>query len=150
MNKETIHEFRKTIRKFEREINIGLKDDPRTGGLNMVQCHTIINLGNDGEVSIGEMAKELGVDKSTLSRTVDGLVNIGLVDRCTHPSDRRYLMIDLTEQGRVVCKKINKINNDYFADIFSTIPKEEHKNTIKYLNVFISALVNHGQKRTKS
>lgn len=150
MQLKTIHDFRATIRKLEREITIGLKENPRTGGLNLVQCHTIINLGLNGETTIGGMAKELGVDKSTLSRTVDGLVNLELLNRYPHPSDRRYALIKLTKQGEKACEKINDANDQYFQQVFDTIQPSEQKNVIKYFDMFVEALLKHGDKNESS
>lgn len=147
MQLQSIHGFRATVRKLEREITIGLKENPRTGGLNLVQCHAIINLGLNGETTIGGMAKELGVDKSTLSRTVDGLVNLELLDRYPHPTDRRYTLIKLTKQGEKACKKINTANDEYFEQVFNTIPPSEHDNVIKYFNMFVEALLKHGENK---
>ena len=144
MQLKSIHDFRATVRKLEREVTIGLKENPRTGGLNLVQCHTIINLGLNGETTIGGMAKELGVDKSTLSRTVDSLVNLELLDRYPHPTDRRYTLIKLTKQGETACKKINNANDEYFQQVFNTIQPAEHSNVIKYFNMFVEALLKHG------
>ncbi|MBT4290246.1 MAG: MarR family transcriptional regulator [Deltaproteobacteria bacterium] len=147
MQVKTIHDFRATVRKLEREVTIGLKENPRTGGLNLVQCHTIINLGLNGETTIGGMAKELGVDKSTLSRTVEGLVNLELLDRYPHPSDRRYTLIKLTKQGEKACKKINSANDQYFQQVFNAIQTTEHENVIKYFNMFVEALLKHSENK---
>ncbi len=140
MRLESIQKFRATLRKFERDVAIGQKRDERTGGLSVVQTHTIINLGELGETTIGQMANHMGVDKSTLSRTVDGLVNKELVSREPDPSDRRYLQIKLTKQGREVCDRLNRVNNDYIKKVFSRIPESEHENVMKYFNLFVSAL----------
>lgn len=143
MKLEKISTFRKSLRRLEREFALGLKDNPRTGGLSLVQCHTIINLGIVGETTIGEMAKFMCVDKSTLSRTVDGLVNLAMLHRFPHPTDRRYTLIKLSDAGLITCEKLNEANNDYFKRVFSEIPAEHHDDVMTYFDMFVNALVKY-------
>ena len=140
MQLEKIRQFRTTLRKLERDVAIRQKRDDRTGGLSVVQCHTVINLGEIGETTIGQMAKRMGVDKSTLSRTMDRLVAKKLVDRIPLPTDRRYLLVKLTEIGRQVCDQLNRVNNDYIKRVFSRIPESDHPQVMKYFSVFVTAM----------
>lgn len=145
MKRENIQQFRTSLRKFERDVAIGQKRDLRTGGLTVVQCHTIINLGAFGEVTIGQMADHMCVDKSTLSRTVDTLVKSGLISRETLEQDRRYFLISLTQEGKEICDHLNQVNDDYLDRVFSRIPREERVNVVKYFNMFVTALLDKGE-----
>ncbi len=141
MQLEKIQQFRTSLRKFERDVSIGQKKDARTGGLTVVQCHTVINLGTLGETTIGQMAVQMCVDKSTLSRTVDNLVKLKLVNRKPFPDDRRYFLISLTSKGQEACDKLNQVNDEYLQSVFSKIPKNEHTKVMKYFNMFVNALL---------
>lgn len=140
MHYKKIQEFRTVLREFERDVAIRQKRDGRTGGLSVVQCHTIINLGEFKETTIGHMADKMGVDKSTLSRTIDGLVAKNLVVRIPHPNDRRYLIVKLSSEGKKVCDQLNTVNNQYIKDVFGRIPETEHETVLKYFNIFVSAM----------
>ncbi len=140
MKLESIQQFRTTLRKFERDVAIGQQRDKRTGGLSVVQTHTVINLGELQETTIGQMATHMGVDKSTLSRTIDGLVKKELVFRKPNPDDRRYQKIGLTEKGQDVCEQLNHVNNDFIRELFSKIPESEHEAVMKYFNIFVKAM----------
>ncbi len=141
MQPNKIQQFRTSLRRFERDVAIGQKKDSRTGGLTVVQCHTVINLGSLGETTIGQMAQQMCVDKSTLSRTVDGLVKLDLINRNPHPDDRRYFLISLTQKGEEACEKLNQVNDEYLKRVFSRIPEKEHANVMKYFNMFVNALL---------
>lgn len=140
MELKTIQQFRTTLRKFERDVAIGQQRDERTGGLSVVQTHTVINLGELGETTIGQMAGHMAVDKSTLSRTIDGLVRKELVSRNPDPDDRRFQRISLTKKGQKECEQLNRVNNDFIDRVFSKIPKSEHEAVIKYFKIFVSAM----------
>lgn len=135
--KETIHTFRKLLRRFEQLISHHLKENGCCEGVTLAQCHTLLEIEDLGETTIGDLSKKLGLDKSTLSRTMEGLVNIGLVDRVVHPTDRRFTLLKLTDQGTEICTRINEGNDQYFAEVFEEIPSENHQ----HLNHCIALLV---------
>jgi DNA-binding MarR family transcriptional regulator len=71
----------------------------------MAQCHAVVEIGRAGGISLAELAGLLNLDSSTMSRTVNNLVNSGYVIRELDPKDRRYVTIELTENGRTVSRK---------------------------------------------
>ena len=124
MTLSKIRRFRRILRKLERELNDRLKENTVYCGVSLAQCHVVLEIEEQGETTIGKLAKSLGLDKSTLSRTIDGLFNVGLVKRFPHQTDRRYMAITLTKQGQATCGKINSTSDDYFTRIFRAIPEE--------------------------
>ena len=48
---------------------------------------------------MGELAEFIGVDRTTMTRTVDQLVNAGLVERSTPAQDRRQVVLVATPEG---------------------------------------------------
>lgn len=57
-------------------------------------------LAEDGPFRAGEIAAELGVNPSTVSRQVAGLVRSGLVERRADPEDGRVSPLVVTAAGR--------------------------------------------------
>lgn len=147
MQREKIQQFRRSLRKFERDAALNSRSNPRTAGLSVVQCHTVINLGELKQTTIGQMAEHMGVDKSTLSRTVDSLVRLGLVERETDPEDRRFMRIFLSEKGEKICRDLNEVNNRYLEEVFAKIPKEEQENVLYYFDMFVRAVLDYQKKK---
>jgi len=56
-------------------------------------------------VSMGDLADEVGVSVPTTTGLVDRLAREGLVERRPHPSDRRIVLVGLTDEGRRVAKR---------------------------------------------
>jgi len=135
-----IRRFRKILRKLERELNDRLKENTVCCGVSLAQCHAVLELEEQGETTIGKLAESLGLDKSTLSRTIDGLFNVGLVKRFPHQNDRRYMAISLTNQGQATCGKINSTSDDYFTRIFQKIPEEKHDTVIESFGIVAEAM----------
>jgi DNA-binding MarR family transcriptional regulator len=53
----------------------------------------------DGLLTIGDLGERRNLSPSGISRSVDRLAKIGLVERTTNPADGRSLLVGLTAQG---------------------------------------------------
>ena len=115
MDKRQIEKFRKMLRQIQRELMELNRNDAQCCGISLAQCHAMIELGNTGMTTISTLASELGLDKSTLSRTIDGLVQQGFVLRNIKDDDRRFMTIELSDTG----EKYNKFLNEKYNMIFN-------------------------------
>ena len=140
MQKHTIRSFRKLLRRFERLTEQQLKADSGCQGVSMAQCHAILEIEELGRATTVELARRLGLDKSTLSRTVDGLVNLGMVKRRSHPSDRRFTLLSLSPKGRRVADRINQANDLYYHGVFAHISPDRHSQVIECFGALVAAL----------
>jgi len=143
MDIQRIRLLREKLRQVEREVNDPFRSDGGCCGLSLAQCHTLLEVGNAGQVSLVDLASILSLDASTLSRTIQGLVMLGLVNRTTSDKDRRCVSISLTEQGREVYDKIESTFNDYFAQVIELIPVEKQNAAIDGVAAFADALKAH-------
>lgn len=142
---QKIRDFRRLVRRFEREIDRRIGNSSVTG-VSLAQCHAIVELGDLGDASLGELAAALGLDKSTTSRTVEGLVAIGLVNRVEKPGNRRSALISLTEQGKSTCERINRINDSWFQRVFRGIPAERHAGFIENFGMLIDSMAENNRE----
>lgn len=140
MNEKKISLFREKLRYLERELLALLKEDNVCFGVSVPQCHILLELGKKTETSIVELASVLNLDTSTLSRSIDGMVNIGLVRRQPNPRDRRYVSLSLSRQGEKVYTSIEKANNAYFSQIFQMIPEDKHDQIAESFFLFFEAM----------
>jgi len=145
MKKEFIEQFRKVLREFDREINLQ-NNASCCKGISVAQCHTLLEIEKHNEISVSDLARNLFLDKSTVSRTVDGLVNIRMVDRIVPPENRRLALLNLTDSGQEACTSINDSNDSYVHRIlhnFSAQEKEEFLRLCKKLTNNMQALRDH-------
>jgi DNA-binding MarR family transcriptional regulator len=140
MDIEKIRFLREKLRQLELAMGSLSRDEGDCCGITLSQCHTLIEIGKKEEIAIVELASRLGLDTSTLSRTINGLVLIGLVNRIENSKDRRYVSITLTEQGKKVYAEIENLNNGYFSKIFELIPEEKHEATLESVALFSDAV----------
>lgn len=140
MKEEKIISLREKVRIIEREAGGVFEGDKACCGVTTAQCHTLLEIGSKGPISLVDLAAKLGLDTSTLSRTIQGLVLLEMVDRQTNEKDRRYVALSLTEQGRRAVDKINSLYNDHFARILELLPEERRETIIKAVGEFADAV----------
>lgn len=143
MEKQKLRSFRKSLRIFERLTAQQLKEDSCCRGVTLAQCHLILEIEDLGQATTVGLSKRLGLDKSTLSRTVDGLVNIGLVKRIPAPTDRRFNFLSLTEKGLEVADHINQSNDEFFRRVFECIESTRHDEVIDNFEKLVWAMQRH-------
>jgi DNA-binding MarR family transcriptional regulator len=136
----TVSEFRAVLRRLERLIGFQAKDDATCCGVTLAQCHVLIEIGSGPGLSVKELASRLGLDKSTLSRTVESLVKDGLADRGPDPSDRRAVVVRLTKKGLASLAVIDKAWNTWGEALFRGIPKTRHAEVLETLTLVADAL----------
>jgi DNA-binding MarR family transcriptional regulator len=122
--------FRRQLRVLEREVVRQLVEDTGCCGVTMAQCHTLVELAA-AELSLTGLAAALGLDTSTLSRTVDGLVRAGLVKRAEDAVDRRSVRLTLTPAGREKVALIDGTCNRYYADLLGGIGERDRRSVLR-------------------
>jgi|SRR5687768_5804548 len=68
--------------------------------VSVTQCYAIDALVRRGPSTLGDLARELFLDKSTASRVVGTLVRKKYVARAAHPEDGRSVVLRVTPAGR--------------------------------------------------
>ncbi|MGB7294793.1 MAG: MarR family transcriptional regulator [Candidatus Aminicenantales bacterium] len=145
MDIQKIRFLREKLRQLEREITSPFKPDTGCCGLTLAQCHTLLEVGCRQEVSLVELSASIGLDTSTLSRTIQGLVTVGLVSRLANEKDRRCVAISLTEQGRRVFSDLEATFNDYFGRVLELVPLEKREAVIDGIGLFSDAVRKHNE-----
>lgn len=57
-------------------------------------------LDGTGQVTAGEICDAIGLDKSTVSRQLNRLLGLGVVQRTPHPEDGRAMLVSISDEGR--------------------------------------------------
>jgi len=147
MESKTIDLFRARLREIERAVWTQTRSEALCCGVTMSQCHAIIEIGAAGALNLKELAARLGLDNSTLSRTVESLVKDGLVERTASPLDRRTTFIRLNDKGHAALDRINSTWNRICRDMFQSIPHERHNQFIESISILADLLAGCCQNR---
>jgi DNA-binding MarR family transcriptional regulator len=147
MQASDIRRFRRLLRSFGRATTALLENRACGGGLTLAQCHVLLEIDEAGEVGPGILASRLRLDKSAVSRTVDGLVKLGLISRTTDSTDRRYSLLSLTSAGRRKSQIIHQVNDDAVRGTFNLIPPDRHAEIIESFRELVAATIEAGRQR---
>lgn len=140
MTPTALRNFRRNLRILEREIEQALQAQTECCGISSAQCHLLLALEEAGSTSIGELAAGLELDPSTLSRTVDGLVRAGLVERREDPENRRRQIVSLSGPGKAKADSINERCDLYYRRILGALPPADAENLLAALPVLAETL----------
>jgi DNA-binding MarR family transcriptional regulator len=140
MKRSEVRKFRDTLRRFERLIAGQLKGSSCCSGVTLSQCHALLEIEARGHAALNELAQSLCLDKSTLSRTVDGLVKSGLAERVSNDQDRRSIQLSLSPQGKRICDRINAGNDQLFSRVFERIEPTDRHRVIESFQALVNAM----------
>ena len=126
--------FRRQLRVLEREVIRELEAQTDCCGVTLAQCHVLLELA-DSILSLSGLSELLSLDRSTLSRTVDGLVKAGLVERSDDPSDRRTLRLVLTPAGTAKVAYIDETTNRYYATLLADLGEDDLQHVFRGIAV---------------
>lgn len=83
------------------------------GGLNITRWRTLSVIRRLHDCTMKDLAGFTAIDRTTLTRSVDQLVEQGLVNRSTPPGDRRKVVLTLTEAGDAFFSEAVGMLNDF-------------------------------------
>lgn len=133
-------QLREIIRILERKLGALGDFQISCCGVTMAQCHALVEIGRAGKISLNELAELLNLESSSMSRTVNNLVNNGMVKRDIDPLDRRYVAITLTESGNELFRNIEERMDSYFEKVYLGLPKDKREQVLESLNILLGAI----------
>jgi DNA-binding MarR family transcriptional regulator len=93
--------------------------------LSMGQLAILGALYRNGDQSVGELAALERVQPPSMTRTVNCLADGGYVERRSHPSDGRQVMVTLTDEGRSVLLADRARRDEWLARQLARLSADE-------------------------
>jgi len=105
-------------------------------GLTMAQLRLMYTILVDGDQPVGDLAEKLSVRPPTVTGLTDRLIKQDLIVRVNDPSDRRVVIVRLTDEGRRVVGQIEAVSQAYFDRVFDEMGGERIEELIQLLEEF--------------
>ena len=109
--------------------------------MTATQRIALIELGDGGALRLTDLAAQMGVSAPTASRSVDALLEHGLVERVVDPRDRRAVNIELTDQGRKLLEERKAKANAAFEPAVAALSAADRKKLSQLLHQMTEALL---------
>lgn len=107
--------------------------------VTLVQYRALVVLASRGPQRTVDLAEELRVAPSTVTRMVDRLSGKGLVRRYRRRDDRRATWVILTEPGRDLVGEVMRHRRDAIAELARQVPVADPDGLATSLRSFVEA-----------
>lgn len=97
------------------------------------QVHALMWLGQDGILTMGELARRLGVTEKTVTGVVDRLERESQVQRERITLDRRVVRCRLTEQGQKTYQKLERLIHEAMLQMLGMLDAADRKALLRIL-----------------
>jgi DNA-binding MarR family transcriptional regulator len=107
--------------------------------VTLPQFRVLVVLSNFGSLRMGELAGKLGANQSTFSRFADRMVTAGLITREASFTNRREVIMSLTDHGREIHHSVTKARQDEITKILDSLTAQERETVMAGFEVFSRA-----------
>ncbi len=91
------------------------------------ELHTIENIGDNPGATMTDLAKLAGVTTSSMTTMIDKLVTRGLVKRRRRNSDRRVVVVSLTELGKKAYREHGQVHAKVGQELLALMDDDERR-----------------------
>jgi DNA-binding MarR family transcriptional regulator len=95
--------------------------------LSVGQFGVLTALLQHGDMSPGALATHEHIKPPSMTRTVNGLAELGLVVKAEHPTDGRQVVVRLTEDGRREVVETRRRRDAWLAQQLAALTSEERE-----------------------
>lgn len=89
------------------------------------QFNVLVALIRDGPMSPGALAEREHVQPPSMTRTLNALTALGLVDRASHPSDGRQVVVSLSAAGAAEVRETRRRRDAWLAERLDGFTEQE-------------------------
>lgn len=107
--------------------------------ITLPQFRILVLVASRASVNVDAVARELGVHPSNATRACDKLVRAGLLTRQDDPSDRRNLVLGLSDRGRDLVDRVMGFRRSAIRRFLSRMPAEHRRALAPALRSFAAA-----------
>lgn len=109
-------------------------------GTSATQCHLLVELGRAGPLPLSEIGGRLNLEKSWVSRAVDGLVERGWATKEPNPLDARSWLVTLTVEGDKRVLDLNATLDNHADRVLQQLQSSERAAVEHSLLLLLKAL----------
>jgi len=122
---EVIEDLRAALREFLAAQRRLRGRDAQRPGLSYSQYAVLRVLADGAEHTAGELATAADLTPASITKMLDGLSRVGLLERVPDPSDRRRVGVRITADGRAALEAKNRQVNAAWAGVLEDADPSE-------------------------
>jgi DNA-binding MarR family transcriptional regulator len=106
---------------------------------DLAEVRALVIIYSRGSVSLSELAAAANLHLTRASRLCDRLVTQGLILRTEDPTNRRQLMLTVTDEGERVVRTVMEHRRTAIKNILARLPKQRRSELVSVLQEFAAA-----------
>ena len=134
-----IEPIRQAARQLVRELHL-LDGRHCIEGFSFSECHLVTELEQLGRATASQLAELLVLEKSTVSRLVNGLLASGMLEATQDTLDRRRRWLSLTADGRDGARRVHRYAQGQVRGALEYVPDDEASALVSGLQRYAQAL----------
>jgi DNA-binding MarR family transcriptional regulator len=115
-------------------------------GLNLPKWRALSVISRLSGCTMNELAEFTTIDRTTLTRTADQLIEAGLVSRGGLPGDRRIVRLELTEKGEAAFEQALVEMRRFNSAALEGVSAEDQAHLRDTLRVVIGNITGSGER----
>lgn len=104
------------------------------------QCHLLTELGRAGPLPLSELGTRVSLEKSWVSRAVEGMAARGLVTKEPNPQDARSWLVTLTADGERTVRELNHTLDHHAGTLLARLSPQQRDAVETSLLTLLKAL----------
>ena len=137
--KQLIERSRQSFTRLARFINQLMREQLFCGPVTVQQCYTLEALMN-GPKSMKNLAAEVALHQSTLTRVVEKLERQNLVRRERNPNNQRSVEVQITEAGKQTYLFLERASTQMISDLLDLIPGDRQVSVVEAMEELANLL----------
>ena len=118
------HRLQLLARMIERESARQLAEE---AGISLAEWRVLVFVGTKARASAADVCIAFDVDRAEVSRAVARLTGAGLLARQQDDENRKRLLLELTDAGLALYRRMRDRRVDYFRSILSDLQPRERE-----------------------
>jgi DNA-binding MarR family transcriptional regulator len=115
-----------------------------TADLGTTQAQLLRHIGDHNPISQAELARATSCDPTLTSRTLQGLIERGLVRRERSDEDRREYLLELSAAGRRMHERIGALRTELAGQVVSALDDRDLDDFERIAHKIVAALESDG------
>jgi DNA-binding MarR family transcriptional regulator len=107
--------------------------------VTLAQFRTLVVLDNHEEINLNTLADLLSVTSSTAMRMINRLLISGMVTRRDNPTNRREVLLGVTDEGRRLVQQVTAKRREEITRIVAVMPETRRDELVMAMRAFAEA-----------
>ncbi|MCF0110116.1 MAG: MarR family transcriptional regulator [Erysipelotrichaceae bacterium] len=115
------------VTRLHKDFYAYCKEELKDEGVTIGLMYFVLYIADHHGCKPSDMMKEMTLDKGYVKRSIDRLVEDGIITQTEHPTDRRATLLHVTEKGQRIYEKCRQVFQKWDEMVLADHSETERK-----------------------